>query len=109
MKDFDRPEVLAGRTFKVRTGCGALYVTINDGEDGQPIEMFLRLGKAGGCASATAETTGRLVSRLLQSGDTSKKIVKQLLGISCHSSSEEKPSCVHAAAKALISLGEDES
>jgi ribonucleoside-diphosphate reductase alpha chain len=92
MKDFERPEVLHGRTYKVRTGCGSLYVTINDDvpEGGKPIEMFLRLGKAGGCASATAETTGRLVSE----------------GISCHSSSEEKPSCVHAASVALAHLEE---
>jgi ribonucleoside-diphosphate reductase alpha chain len=103
-KEFARPTDLQGRTFKVRTGCGALYITINDNADGKPIEMFLRLGKAGGCASATAEATGRLVSRLLQIGDSPINIIKQLKGISCHSSSDEKPSCVNAAAKALTDL-----
>lgn len=104
MKDeYERPDVLHGRTVKVRTGCGSLYVTINDDEKtGKPIELFLRLGKAGGCASATTETTGRLVSRLLQRGDDLRHIVRQLRGVSCHSSGEGKPSCVAAVAEVLV-------
>jgi len=102
MKEYDRPEVLEGSTWKTDTGCGSLYVIANLDDDGKLIEVFLRMGKAGGCANATTESLGRLVSRLLQGGDSPEKIVKQLKGIECHqSTSTQKDSCATAVAKVL--------
>jgi len=80
----ERKEVLYGQTQKVKTGCGSLYITINKDEDGKPIEIFMRLGKAGGCASSQSEALGRLLTMLLRLGASIPQIVKQLRGIGCH-------------------------
>jgi len=40
-----RAKVTYGMTREVRTGCGDLYVTINEDERGEPFEVFAQLGK----------------------------------------------------------------
>lgn len=101
----ERPLILKGSTYKMQTGCGALYVTINEGEDGLPFEVFTAMGKAGGCASSQSEAMGRLISLAWRSGVEPKQVVRQLLDISCHSPSgfgEKKIlSCADAVAKAV--------
>jgi len=77
-----RPEVMTGRTMRVETGCGNLYVTTNETEDG-PFELFAQIGKAGGCAAAQTEAIGRLVSLALRSGVDAGAIARQLKGIRC--------------------------
>ncbi len=79
-----RPEVTQGTTRSIMTGCGKMYVTINEDEHGVPFELFNSIGKAGGCASAQSEAIGRLVSLALRSGVNPEVIVKHLKGISCH-------------------------
>jgi ribonucleoside-diphosphate reductase alpha chain len=66
------------------TGCGKLYVTINQDENGEPFEVFTSMGKAGGCAQSQCEAIGRLISLDLRSGGDIDLIIKQLKGISCH-------------------------
>ncbi|MEE4312631.1 MAG: vitamin B12-dependent ribonucleotide reductase [candidate division KSB1 bacterium] len=78
-----RPEILDGKTIKMKTGCGSLYVTINE-ENGVPFELFNTMGKAGGCAASQSEAIGRLVSLTLRRGISFEDIVKELGGISCH-------------------------
>ena len=78
-----RPRKTYGVTVEMPTGCGSLYITINEDENGMPFEVFARLGKAGGCASAQTEGLGRAMSLMLRSGIDPKEIVRQFKGISC--------------------------
>ncbi|HMK56139.1 MAG TPA: vitamin B12-dependent ribonucleotide reductase [Dissulfurispiraceae bacterium] len=102
-----RPSMIRGGTRLMKTGCGKLYVTINEDENGRPFEIFTNMGKAGGCASSQAEAIGRLISLALRSNIETDEIIKQLRGISCHQPSwgEEGRilSCSDAIAKALES------
>ena len=100
-----RPKVLVGRTVEMMTGCGKLYVTINQDENGTPFEVFTSMGKAGGCAQSQCEAIGRLISIDLRSGGNLDRIIKQLKGISCHMRYGFGPntvlSCSDAVGKAL--------
>ncbi|UCD36577.1 MAG: vitamin B12-dependent ribonucleotide reductase [Nitrospiraceae bacterium] len=100
-----RPEVIKGTTRIMKTGCGNLYVTINEDEEGNLFELFTQMGKAGGCASSQAEAIGRLVSLALRSNIEPIEIEKQLRGISCHSpawaAGGKIASCSDAISKAI--------
>ena len=99
-----RPEIVEGKTRKVNTGCGDMFVTINEDERG-PFEVFCTIGKAGGCAASQNEAIGRLVSLALRSGIDPKHIVRQLIGIRCHNpygfGKDRIHSCADAIAKAV--------
>ncbi len=77
-----RPEALRGTTRRVETPLGTLYVTITEDDKGQPFEVFMSLGKAGGALMADVEAMGRLLSLALRSGIPMKEIHRQLRGIS---------------------------
>ena len=77
-----RPDVTTGRTERIQTGCGHLYVTINEDENGA-FEIFTQIGKAGGCASSQLEAISRLCSLALRSGVDITAIRKHLRGIRC--------------------------
>jgi ribonucleoside-diphosphate reductase alpha chain len=100
----ERPMTLKGWTYRMQTGCGPLYVTINEDESGL-FELFTTMGKAGGCAASQSEAIGRMVSLAWRSGVQPQQVIKQLLDISCHSPSgfgESKIlSCADAVAKAI--------
>ena len=102
----DRPKALKGWTYQMQTGCGPLYVTINEDKSGL-FELFTTMGKAGGCAASQCEAIGRMVSLAWRSGVQARQVIKQLLGISCHAPSgfgENKVlSCADAVAKAIQS------
>ena len=78
-----RPAVLRGRTVKMNSPLGDLYVTINEDESGRAFEVFCTLGKAGGAAMADTEAIGRLASLALRSGVPITAVRDQLRGISC--------------------------
>jgi adenosylcobalamin-dependent ribonucleoside-diphosphate reductase len=78
-----RPALLRGRTVKMNSPLGDLYVTINEDESGRPFEVFCTLGKAGGAAMADSEAIGRLASLALRSGIPITAVRDQLRGISC--------------------------
>ncbi len=102
----ERPVITRGITEKVITGCGKLYVTINEDVDG-PCEIFARMGKAGGCAASQIDAQARLISMALRSNVEPDSIVKQLKGMRCPSPSllpqpgGKVLSCSDALAKVL--------
>jgi ribonucleoside-diphosphate reductase alpha chain len=100
----ERPTVLHGFTYVLRTGCGKLYISIN-GEDGKPTEVLARMGKTGGCVASQIEGIGRLISTALQYEVDAEYLVKQLKGIRCPSPNDYEGikvnSCSDAFAKAL--------
>src|SRR3989454_783212 len=72
-----RPELLKGSTRRVDTPLGTMYVTITEDDRGQPFEVFISLGKAGGALMADVEAIGRLISLALRSGIPLKEIYRQ--------------------------------
>ena len=77
-----RPAITRGQTERVKTGCGTLYVTVNEDDEGV-CEVFTTIGKAGGCSAAFSEATARMISLALRSGVELEQIVRQLRGIRC--------------------------
>jgi ribonucleoside-diphosphate reductase alpha chain len=77
-----RPDLLRGTTRRLETPLGTMYVTITEDEKGQPFEVFMSLGKAGGALMADVEAIGRLISLALRSGIPLPEIHRQLRGIS---------------------------
>jgi ribonucleoside-diphosphate reductase alpha chain len=84
-------EVLIGHTFKKKTACGTLYITINKDEQGNIVEIFTNSSKNGTCkANLNGET--RMASLALRAGVKVDEVVDQLKGIHCQS-------CAFARAK----------
>ena len=101
-----RPEFVSGATRRMKTGCGDLFVTINRDEKG-PVEVFSRLGKAGGCASSQGEALCRMISLALSNHVPPEAIARELRGISCNrpgwQGGQRINSCADAIALALES------
>ncbi len=96
-----RPAVLKGRTMKMISPLGDLYVTINEDESGRPFEVFCTLGKAGGAAMADSEAIGRLISLSFRSGIPITAVRDQLRGISCDRAVGVGPNKVLSAPDAI--------
>ncbi len=77
----NRPSITEGKTRRMRTGDGTLYVTVNEDENGL-CEVFTAIGKAGGTVAAQTEAISRLISLALRSGIDPNSIISQLKGIS---------------------------
>ena len=75
-----RPDVITGRTQKILTGYGALYVTVNEDDKGL-FEVFAQIGRGGGYTASFTEGIARLVSLCLRSGVPVDEIIDQLEGI----------------------------
>lgn len=76
-----RPEKVAGVTYKVKTGYGTMFVTVNHDEEGQPFEVFATIGKAGGVFAEESEAICRLVSLSLRAGIPVQNVIEQIRGI----------------------------
>ena len=83
--EFDRGYKLAGVTYKVPTPQGKAFITVNKDENGNPLEVFATVGKAGSDIAALSEALGRMISGWLRASvdpmRTVKEIVVQLIGI----------------------------
>lgn len=87
----DRPDVLEGTTERKKVGCGKhLYITSNANEDGELTELFLRLGKSGGCINSFSEGLYRMISLALSSGAEPREVAEELKGIRCPDPSYNK-------------------
>lgn len=82
-----RPRKAVGSTYRVDTPVGSAFITINENGDGNPLELFVNVGKAGSDISADAEAIGRLSSLVLRVDPTMKPkerlaaMIDQLQGI----------------------------
>ncbi|MDP3982231.1 MAG: adenosylcobalamin-dependent ribonucleoside-diphosphate reductase [bacterium] len=76
-----RPEVMSGKTYKIKTGYGTLFVTVNNDEQGKPFEVFTTIGKSGGYFQEQSEAMGRLISLALRSNIPAEQVVDHLKGI----------------------------
>lgn len=99
-----RPDVLRSKTKCLRTPCGKMYATLCVDDDGQPAELFLQLGKAGGCVAAWCEIVARLVTKMLRHGIPLSVVIKQMHRQQCFRGGLEgqQPACLHAVAEWLI-------
>jgi len=70
-----RPITLEGKTIKVPTSCGNIFITLNKNGNGEFQEVRIMLGKSGSCQRGMLEYIGILMSIYLQTDtDTDEKI-----------------------------------
>ena len=72
-----RKQILSGKTVRIKTGCGHLYVTLNE-DNGVPSEIFLRLGKSGGCTAAFLEAITRICTLNLSTNRIVREIKEKI-------------------------------
>ncbi len=83
----ERPFKVTGSTYRLGTPVGTAFVTINQDQNGDPLEVFINVGKAGSDVAAMAEALGRTISTSLRlkgsltSKERAYEIAKQLSGI----------------------------
>jgi ribonucleoside-diphosphate reductase alpha chain len=82
-----RPKVVRGATHRVETPVGTAFITVNCDDEGEPLELFVNIGRAGSDILAMAESMGRLVSAVLRTPsplsqrEKVAQLVDQLRGI----------------------------
>ena len=77
---WNRPDMLVGKTIKLKVMQGTLYLTANFDKDAIR-EVFITLGKAGSDEKSYCEAMGKLISRYLQVGGDLKEVISSLKGI----------------------------
>lgn len=82
-----RPKLSRGMTVQKQSPLGSVFVTVNDDEAGEPLEVFMTAGKAGSDITAMSEAMARLMSLVLRIAspltpmERLKEIQNQLGGI----------------------------
>jgi len=80
LKPRPRPQITSGKTIKMDTELGHLYITINEDEKGI-FEVFANIGKSGSALASLTEAVGRLISLAFRSGIRPDDVIEQLKGI----------------------------
>jgi ribonucleotide reductase alpha subunit len=75
-----RPDTLTGVTQRIETGYGKVYITINEDDDGRPMELFANIGNSGGYTNSFTESLAKVISTALRSGVSPDEIVDELQG-----------------------------
>lgn len=82
-----RPYRVSGSTYRMNTPVGTAFITINEDENGDPLEVFVNVGKAGSDVAAMAEAMGRTISTALKfrgnvsAREKAREFADQLSGI----------------------------
>ena len=104
MEKKSRPKSVVGETLRLQTGCGKMYVTVNK-DNGEVIEVFTHLGKAGSCVKAQLEALTRTITLGLKYGVPVEEYIKELEGIKCPyptwEDGEQILSCADAISKVI--------
>jgi len=102
-----RPFEVKGSTYRLETPVGSAFVTLNETEEGVPLEVFINVGKAGSDVAAMAEALGRTISTSLRlKGDLPARqrafeIARQLAGIGGRRSVGFGPNKIHSLPDAV--------
>lgn len=107
-EEFVRGGVLAGKTRKVPSRHGSVYVTVNYDENAKPVEVFFSAGKSGEEVMLMAEAMGRLASLALRKGATLGGVANQLEGIGGQTKIAFQKSLPHAIGEALSAENKDD-
>jgi ribonucleoside-diphosphate reductase alpha chain len=79
--------VANGSTYRIDTPVGKAYITVNTNTLGEPLEVFINVGKPGADVYAMAEALGRTISMSLRFNtqltptDRVRRIIEELEGI----------------------------
>lgn len=79
----EREDMLEGSTYKMKTGCGNLFVTVNRTVNGKICEVFQNMNPLGGCGQVQVGGMGVMISVYLQLGGQIDKLFKLLGGTTC--------------------------
>lgn len=82
-----RPDTYHGKTVRVKTNCGSVYITLNKDVEGELREVRITIGKSGYCARGMLEFISILLSIYLHSDvDIAEKlrvIKRHADGVNC--------------------------
>ena len=78
-----RPKEVSGTTYRIQTGHGNAYITVNADEAGKPLEVFANIGKAGACDDVVMHSLTRIISLALRSNIPVEEIIDQIRGNTC--------------------------
>lgn len=102
-----RPHRVTGSTVEMDTPLGHAFITVNSDDEGQPLEVFVTIGKAGSDTQADAEAIGRLLSLLFRVPSTmtpkarAAEAIEQLRGIGGRRSTGFGPDRVRSVPDAI--------
>ena len=70
-------------TYRIRTGHGNAYITVNKDAEGLVREVFANIGKASACDDVVRHSLTRTVNLALRSGVPAEEVIEQLRGNTC--------------------------